>query len=91
MNNKELLTTLTSKLDTSKEDVNELMQLFTDSLKEQLKQDNSIGLQSFGNFEIRKKDERIAVHPVTKVRMLVPPKLVVSFRQSSILKEKLNS
>ncbi|VBB45306.1 Histone family protein DNA-binding protein [uncultured Paludibacter sp.] len=91
MNNKELISTLSSKLNLSKEDVDGLMQTFIDCCKEQLESDNIVGFQSFGTFEVRKKDERISVHPVTQVRTLIPPKLVVSFKQSSVLKEKLNT
>ena len=39
-------------------------------------------------FEIKKKLERISVNPVTKQRLLVPPKLVLTFRPSNVLKDK---
>lgn len=91
MNNKELISTLSSKLNLSKEDVSGLLNAFTSCCKEQLLEDNSVGFQSFGTFEVRKKEERISVHPVTQERTLIPPKLVLSFKQSNILKEKLNS
>ena len=64
---------------------------FSHTCFDRLKVDNSIGFQGFGTLEVRKKEERISVHPVTKIRTLIPPKLVVSFKQSNILKEKLNS
>jgi len=54
-----------------------------------LMEDKTIGFQSFGNFEVRKKDERLSVHPSTQIRTLIPPKLVVNFKQSNILKDKL--
>lgn len=91
MNHKELISTLSSKLNLSKEDVSTLLETFNDCCKEQLEESNTIGFQSFGTFEVRKKEERISVHPVTHIRTLIPPKLVVSFKQSSILKEKLNT
>lgn len=91
MNNKELISTLASKLNVPKEDVNGLLQSFADCCKEQLLNDNVIGFQSFGTFEVRKKEERISVHPVTQIRTLIPPKLAVTFKQSNVLKEKLNT
>lgn len=91
MNNKELISTLSSKLNLTKEDVSTLLETFTDCCKEQLTNHNTIGFQSFGTFEVRKKEERISVHPVTQIRTLIPPKLAVWFKQSSILKEKLNT
>lgn len=91
MNNKELISTLSSKLSLSKEEISVLLETFTDCCKEQLVENNIIGFQGFGTFELRKKEERISVHPITQIRTLIPPKLVVSFKQSSVLKEKLNS
>lgn len=50
---------------------------------------DSISLSGFGVLEVRKKNERVSVNPVTGVRMLVPPKLVLSYKPSSLLKDKL--
>jgi len=91
MNNKELISTLSLKLNLPKAEVEFMLDAFTESCIEQLKEDNSIGFQSFGTFEVRKKEERVSVHPATKIRTLIPPKLVISFKQSPILKEKLNT
>lgn len=91
MNNKELLTSIAAKMNISKERANELMTNFLDCCVSSLKEDNSIGFQSFGAFEVVKREERISVHPQTKERSLVPPKLVLSFKQSTILKEKINA
>ena len=47
-----------------------------------------ISLQSFGTFEIKKRLERISVNPTTKQRLLIPPKLALTFKPSYGLKEK---
>ena len=39
--------------------------------------------------EVKKKNERVSVNPTTGIRMLVPPKLVLTYKPSSLLKEKL--
>jgi DNA-binding protein HU-beta len=57
---------------------------------QELAQGKTIGFQSFGNFEVRKREERLSVHPATQIRTLIPPKLVLNFRQSNVLKEKIN-
>lgn len=57
-------------------------------MTEQLQEENTIAIQSFGSFEVKKKAERILVNPGTKQRMLVPPKLVLSFKPSIALKDK---
>ncbi len=51
--------------------------------------DGSIySIQGFGNFEVKKKMERIVVNPSTKQRMMVPPKLVLNFKPSASVKDK---
>lgn len=57
-------------------------------MTEQWQNNDSIVIQNFGSFEIKKKLERISVNPVTKQRLLVPPKLVLTFRPSNVLKDK---
>ena len=57
---------------------------------EKLWQDgDSVSLSGFGVLEVKKKNERVSVNPSTGVRMLVPPKLVLTYKPSSLLKEKL--
>ncbi len=90
MNNKELISNVASKMNLPKTEVKYLLDVFSEVCRNQLKEDNSIGFQSFGTFEIRKKEERLSVHPVTKMRTMIPPKLIVSFKQSTVLKDKLN-
>ena len=52
---------------------------------------DSLSLSGFGVLEVRKKNERVSVNPSTGVRMLVPPKLAISYKPSPLLKERLNS
>jgi len=89
MKHKELVDSLAEKLDLPKAETEKLLENTVSVFTEHLSEGVSIGLQGFGNFEVRKKEERISVHPVTQARTLTPPKLVVNFKQSSILKEKL--
>lgn len=90
MNNKELIASVASKMSLPRTEVKALLEAFSETVSAQLKEDNQVAFQSFGTFEVRKKEERLFVHPVTKARTMIPPKLVVSFKQSQILKEKLN-
>ncbi len=90
MNHKELIVKLAERNNLSKPEIENLIDMTTMIIKEQLLDGKIIGIQSFGSFEVRKKEERLSVHPATQIRTLVPPKLVVNFKQSTILKEKLN-
>src|SRR5665647_1806450 len=88
MNHKELIATMATKMNAPRSAVSDLLDTAVKILNEQLVEEKTIGFQSFGNFEVRKKEERLSVHPSTHVRTLIPPKLVVSFKQSNILKDK---
>ena len=55
---------------------------------QELEEGNVIAVQGFGSFEVKKKAERISINPASKQRMLVPPKLVLSYKPSNTLKDK---
>ena len=57
-------------------------------MTKQLQDGDTIAIQGFGTFEVKKKMERISVNPVTQQRMLVPPKLVLTYKPSNVLKDK---
>ena len=69
-------------------DTSELMSSLLSGMTQQLEDGNVIAIQGFGTFEVKKKAERISVSPTSKQRMLVPPKLVLTYRPSTLLKEK---
>ncbi len=90
MNNKELIAAIASKMNLTNAETGSLAEAFVESVREELKEGNSVGLQGVGVFDVRKRNERVFVHPKTKARVLLPPRLVVRFKQSQVLKEKLN-
>jgi DNA-binding protein HU-beta len=89
MNNKELIASMALKMKAPKALVADLLEATVSTFAGLLVEDKTIGFQSFGAFEVRKKEERLSVHPSTQIRTLIPPKLVVNFKQSNILKDKL--
>jgi DNA-binding protein HU-beta len=91
MNHKELIAEIAKKMNAPKSVVENLMGLTITAITDELIAEKTIGIQSFGNFEVRKKEERLSVHPSTQVRTLIPPKLVVNFKQSQVLKDKLKN
>ena len=88
MNSKDLIKSLALKNNLSENEISDMLFATINHLKNALKNDKTLTIKGFGVFEVRKKNERISVHPVTKEKMLVPPKLVLNFKQSSILKDK---
>ena len=89
MNNKEFISKLAERLEISAKEAQKLANTFTTELAENLNEGNALTVQGFGSFEVKKKLERIVVNPTTKQRMLVPPKLALSFKPSNLLKDKL--
>lgn len=88
MNNKEFISELASRLGYSINYTSKLSDAFLNEIVEQLEEGSSVSVQNFGVFEVKKKAERVSVNPVTKQRMLVPPKLAVNYKPHNYLKEK---
>ena len=88
MNNKEVTSELAERLGYTIKDTSELIGSLLSSMTQELEEGNVIAVQGFGSFEVKKKAERISINPASKQRMLVPPKLVLSYRPSNTLKDK---
>ena len=88
MNNKESTSELAERLGYTIKDTSELIGSLLSSMTQELEEGNVIAVQGFGSFEVKKKAERISINPASKQRMLVPPKLVLSYRPSNTLKDK---
>ena len=88
MKNKEFTSELAERLGYTIKDTSELINSLLASMTQELEEGNMIAVQGFGSFEVKKKAERISINPASKQRMLVPPKLVLSYRPSNTLKDK---
>ena len=89
MNNKEFISTLADKTETSNKETVALVSSLVESMTNELQEGKILSISGFGTFEVKKKLERIIVTPGSKQRMLVPPKLSLTFKPSSTLKEKI--
>lgn len=89
MDNKKLVDKLSANMGRSKEDVSKLLEAFAGVLSARCSEMDSVQVPGFGTFEPKKRDERVMVHPSTGKRMLVPPKVVVGFKISNVLKAKI--
>ena len=89
MNNKEFIAELAERTGYSPKDTQKLAGNLIDARGDAFQEDNSILVPNFGVFETKKKMERIMVNPATGQRMLVPPKLVLSFKPNQTWKDKL--
>ncbi len=89
MNNKEFIAELAQRMDYSVKDTTSVMTGFLAEINSHLEEEDVISIQGFGMFEVKKKLERVVINPSTKQRMLVPPKMVLNFKVSPTLKDKL--
>ena len=87
MNNKEFISELSSRLGYTEEETSKLVSDLCTIMTNELEEGNSITIQGFGAFEVKKKIEKILVNPSTQQRMLVPPKLAVSFKPCTQFKD----
>lgn len=89
MNHKEFISILSKDLDISAKDTSEIVNRIVSAMIDELQKGNTVNIQDFGTFEVKKKMERISVIPSTQQRVLVPPKLTLTFKPASSLKEKV--
>lgn len=90
MNNKEFINELSKQTNQSVSATTKLVNDTIRILEEHFQQNDIVTLSGFGSFEVKKKMERISVNPTTGKRYLIPPKLVLSFKQSNVLKDRFN-
>ena len=88
MNNKEFISELSRRLSYNNKETTQLVSSVLSIMTQELQEGKTIAIQGFGTFEVKKKMERISVNPSTQQRMLIPPKLVLTFKPSITLKEK---
>ncbi len=89
MNNKQFLNELSDKCQIGADQAAVQVENLLGVMEKIWQDGDSVSLSGFGVLEVKKKNERVSVNPTTGVRMLVPPKLVLTYKPSSLLKEKL--
>ena len=91
MNNKEYINELAHRSGYTQEVTRKLVHDVVAEMTDRLGESETVSIAGFGSFEVKKRLERILVNPSTKQRMLVPPKMVLSFRPVASVKEKLKN
>lgn len=89
MKNKELINNLSKRLGWTQQEVADMMSALSSVISTSLVDNNSVYFQGFGQFEVKKKAERITVNPISGKRYLVPPKLAPVFKPGTTIKTKL--
>jgi nucleoid DNA-binding protein len=89
MNSAELTNVLSKKLQLPKSEVSKRLDDTVSIITDELIKSNTVSLLNLGNLEVKKREERIFVHPANGKKVLIPPKLIIKFKTSPTLKEKL--
>lgn len=90
MDNKTLIDSLSKRCGRSKADVTTLINGLAETIRDKCSDMDIVAVPGFGSFEPKKRLERVSIHPQTGKRLLVPPKIVVAFKPSALLKQKMN-
>lgn len=91
MVNKEFIEHLSRELGVEPDCASVWVSRIVSAMTDELQKGRSVSIADFGTFEVKKKMERISVIPSTGQRVLVPPKLVVAFKASTSLRERVNA
>lgn len=89
MDNKTLIESISSATSMSKDQVQTIISSFCEVLGERCVEMDCVIIPGFGQFEARKRKERLTVHPASGKKLLVPPKLILNFKPSGVLKSKI--
>lgn len=89
MDTKTLIEQISAETSLGKKEVAGLLDSFIEIIGDRCGEMDTVTLPGFGSFEPKKRMERVMVMPGTGKRMLLPPKLVLSFKPSAMLKQKL--
>ena len=81
---------LYEKIGISKKEAMDIVELVLDTLKDSLKNGETVKIAGFGNFVVRNKRERKGRNPKTGEEIGISPRKVVTFRPSHIFKEYVN-
>ena len=74
----------------TKKEVGEFVDITFNIIKETLREGEKVKISGFGNFEIKEKGERIGRNPKTNEEIKIPPRKIISFKTSQVLKSELN-
>jgi DNA-binding protein HU-beta/integration host factor subunit alpha len=89
MNNKEFISVLANKTNKRPADTQKMADALIAVMSDCFQEGDSVQMANFGNFEVKKKLERVMMNPATGQHMLVPPKLVLSFKPNPTWKDQI--
>ena len=86
----ELAEALFEELGLNKREAKEFVDLFFESIREQLEHGESVKLSGFGNFDLRDKNQRPGRNPKTGEEIPISARRVVTFRPGQKLRLRVS-
>jgi integration host factor subunit beta len=87
----DLVTRISQELNIPKQEAEEGVNLFFEAIKDALLKGEEIEIRGFGSFRFRTRTSRSGRNPRTGEPVDVPPKRVLYFKPSKLLKEMINA
>ncbi|MDI2090414.1 integration host factor subunit alpha [Commensalibacter oyaizuii] len=85
-----LIEKLYSHVGLSRSESSVLLEEVLEKIISTLEGGDSVKISGFGTFSVRKKGSRIGRNPKTGEEVVIEPRLVLSFRPSQMLKNRVN-
>ena len=86
----DLINKISRDLNIPKQEAEEGVNLFFNTIKDAILRDEEIEIRGFGSFRLRKRTSRAGRNPRTGEPVKVPPKKVLYFKPSKLLKDSIN-
>jgi len=86
----DLINKISRDLNIPKQEAEEGVNLFFTSIKDAILRGEEIEIRGFGSFRLRKRTSRAGRNPRTGEPVKVPPKRVLYFKPSKLLKDSIN-
>jgi integration host factor subunit beta len=86
----DLVNKISEEMNIPKQEAEEGVNLFFDMIKDAILKGEEIEIRGFGSFRFRKRTSRSGRNPRTGEPVKVPPKKVLYFKPSKLLKEMIN-
>ena len=91
MTTTEITKLLSKRLDISQREARDLLRLMCETIVANSEENKTTVIRGFGSFSTRIRKARIGFHPGKRKRMVIPPRVIATFKPSAKLKENLAS
>lgn len=89
MDNKTLIDMASRRSGINRKEATAILAALAQAVQDAAAQMDTVAIPSFGNFEPKKRLERVMAVPSTGRRLLLPPKISLSFRPAAAFKQQL--